>query len=347
MRECIYHNAEWKLNNNLNKTPGRIGRDVHCRADYEGCDVMPATAGTLKTLPVDTPRGQGIPAPRVDVNLGAPFCCAEGWSNTCERSGGPAMNCRDSDAYYKCLGSQATPSNSELARSCEQQYCWYKGGGKGEGDGTGGKEEGCRRECKEKMRVCQVRAPVAYSPLAYSPLWCDETLDECFAKCSGGGGKGKKECGLPPVFFKSVKNLRCVDGQWAWDNDGVGGEEDPGKFCAQFPKHEKCRKSEPGICEEKLATYEATIRALDEQIAGLKLSLADAKDALTKKKDEIRALKKNQASHAKISAALQEFKTLKRAASAIISKGQKLTWDLRSAKENYSRLQYQCYPPVY
>lgn len=331
MRRCIYHNAAWQTGNQLKKTPGSIGKDVYCKADYEGCDVLPTAAGTQKSLPVDTPQGYGIPAPRADVSLGTPFCCEEGWSNKCA---GSSMNCRDEKAYWQCLGGQNVPTDSARSRSCEEKHCWFRDGDSG---GKGGDVESCRRACKQNLSGCQQpRASLAYSPLPQ----CNETLEECFARCSGTGKPEPEGCRGTPPSPESI----CVKegGVWTWK---VPEKPD---FCKTYP--EKCRKPEPpvpGTCEEKIAALQQKISTLDEQVENLKLELVDAKDAVTEKNDDIRALKKEKAPRAEINAAKKELKTLKRAVSKIVSQGKKASRELRFTEDQYRRLQYQCSPPIY
>lgn len=223
--------------------------------------------------------------------------------------------------------------DSARSRSCEEKYCWFRDGGSG---GTGGDGEACRRACETNLRDCrQPRASVAYSP-----LWCSETLDECFAKCSGTKKPEPEGCrGIPP----NPESI-CVKegGAWTWK---VPEKPD---FCKMYP--EKCRKPElpgPGTCEEKIAALQQKISTLDEQVTDLKDKRDDAKDAVTEKNDEIRALQKEKAPRAEINVAKKELKALKRAVSKIVSQGKKLSRELRFTEDKYSRLQHTCSPQVY
>lgn len=294
MRRCIYHNASWQPGNQLKKTPGSIGKDVYCKADYEGCDVLPTAAGTQKSLPVDTPQGYGIPAPRMDVSLGSPFCCEEGWSNKCA---GSSMNCRDEKAYWQCLGGQNVPTDSARSRSCEEKHCWFR-----DGD-SGGKPE--PEGCKDPM---------------------------------------------PKTKRSEYGWWQCIGRTWEWMHGDPPPPPPPGDFCKKFPDHEKCKKPElppPGTCEEKITALQQKITTLDEQVENLRLELVDAKDAVAEKNDDIRALKKEKAPREEINAAKKELKTLKSAVSKIVSQGKKASREMRFTEDQYRRLQYQCYPPVY
>lgn len=66
MRDCRYPNASWRSDNTLGMTPGPLGRELSCSADYQGCE--------------------GIADPQRNLHLGAPRCCREGWSVTCDGS---------------------------------------------------------------------------------------------------------------------------------------------------------------------------------------------------------------------------------------------------------------------
>lgn len=326
MQRCFYPKAM------MNGAPA--GFTVWCLGDYNDCHE-------------GSPSGRSIP--NAGLSLGAPSSCESGWGGGSGGSGDPreqwimscmssksmsrpqcaaecdkqgsgcpgtggggdgGMRCRDKEGYYNCIGGRgsSTPSNSDLARSCEKKHCWFRDEDSG---GTGGDGESCRRACEQNLRDCrQPRASVAYSP-----MWCNETLDECFAKCPGGGGK------KPP-------------------------EEDLVTICKKFPEHEKCKKEGrrekeplPSTFEEKLAALEEKINALDTQIGGLRTDLQSTKDDITAKNDEIRALKKSGASHAEISAAQKELKVLKRAVSKIVSTGKKLTRELKFREREYDRLQ--------
>ena len=339
MRQCIYHNASWQMGNQLKKTPGSIGKDVYCKADYEGCDVLPTAAGMQKSLPVDTPQGYGIPAPRMDVSLGAPFCCEEGWQSKCE---GSSMNCRNADAYRKCIGGAGTNvrSDSALAISCADKHC---GGDEGGGDG-----ESCRRGCDDM--VGQQKTSPTCTMKGYRPPWCTMSVESCKKGCPGGGGviepEGCRES-APSLEHVCVKE----GGKWTWKLS-ERKPEPPKNFCKENPNHEKCKKPEPkpipvtGTLEEKLAALEEIIAGLDDQVAGLRNDLADAKDAVSEKKDEIRALKKSKAPRAEISAAQKELKELKRTASAIVSKGKKLARELKFREKEHARLQRQWPQPL-
>ena len=238
------------------------------------------------------------------------------------------MNCRDKDAYFKCIGGNgsSTRSDSALARSCEEKHCWYEGGG-----------DSCRRECEQKMRDCTRRASVAFSP-----LWCDETLEQCMEKCPGGGRKEPPGCKGTPPTSEILGTWECVGKEWKFKKLDRKPPED---FCQKYPESEKCRKVGPGTLEEKLAELEKIIAGLDNQVEGLRNDLADAKDAVSEKKDEIRVLKKSKAPRAEIRAAQKELKLLKRTASAIVRKGKKLTRELKFREKEYDRLSRQVPPP--
>ena len=278
------------------------------------------------------------------------FKAKNGWAgDTCERmcnggSGGgdgAGMDCREEAAYWTCIGGRgsSTRSDSALAKSCADKHCGYEGGGDG---------ESCRRECEQNLRGCQQpRASVAYSP-----MWCNETLEQCLARCPGGR-KGEPEgCRGTPPISETPGTWECVGKEWKFKKlDRKPPEDDLGVFCAKFPTSEKCRKPEPrpvpvtGTLEEKLAALEEIIAGLDDQVAGLRNDLADAKDAVSEKKDEIRTLKKSKAPRAEISAAQKELKKMKRTASAIVRNGKKLTRELKFREKEYDRLSLQVPPP--
>jgi hypothetical protein len=172
------------------------------------------------------------------------------------------------------------------------------------------------------------------------------SVESCKKGCPGGGGIIEPEgCRGTPPTSGVPQTCECVGKDWKCRP--VEDRKPPEDYCKKYPQDEKCRKPEPrpvpvtGTLEEKLAALEEKIGVLEDQIDSLREDLQSAKASISEKNDEIRTLKKSKASRAEISTAQKELKSLKRTASAIVSKGKKLTRELKFREQEHARLQRQ------
>lgn len=153
-----------------------------------------------------------------------------------------------------------------------------------------------------KRSVCDFKRSRNWSGTACEEF-CNGTVSSSRSSSSTSsstksGGPTIKECGSPPVFGKAVLNLRCVNGEWAWDQDDR--QKPPEDLCKIYP--EKCKKTEPKpddstllgqleSLEKEIALTEDKLDALDNQIDTLQEKLQTLK-AQKAKKTEINKVKK-------------------------------------------------------
>lgn len=264
--------------------------------------------------------------------MSCPMCGAE-----CSNSGGGTG---DPATCTACI----TTGGTRLTCPTCPGYDGYGGttggiwGGNGGGGTTGGGGNAiCVADCVAttpgmctepiapgKRSVCDFKRSRNWSGTA-----CEEFCNGTVSSSTKSGGPTIKECGSPPVFGKAVLNLRCVNGEWAWDQDD---RQKPSEdLCKIYP--EKCKKSEPkpgdntllqqlesleteiALTEDKIDTLEDQIDTLQEKLQTLKAQKAKKTEINKVKKEGKKLVKQQRKWQQKLNRLNQKYDVLSRQAS--------------------------------